>query len=110
MTFIGAVNQYLPPGFSTSVGWALPNTIRIKPITHKAARYVPPLKPYDFAMVEGSLLIVNPSDKIIAESDLGPLTLPLNDNVGFPLLDRSPFAYSNSSRRSSALSSVLVLP
>jgi hypothetical protein len=30
-------------------------------------RDLPPLKPYDFAMVRGKLLIVNPSDRKVAE-------------------------------------------
>ena len=33
----------------------------------KAARQVPALAPYDFAMVKGGLLIVNPNDVIVAE-------------------------------------------
>ena len=62
-----AVNQYLPPGFSASVEWALPNTVRIEPVTNKAGRDVPALRPYYFAIVQRKLLIVNPSDRIIAE-------------------------------------------
>ena len=53
-----AVNQYLPPGFSASVEWALPNTVRIEPVTNKAGRDVPALRPYYFAIVQRKLLIV----------------------------------------------------
>ena len=45
----------------------LPNSVRIEPITRKAVRDVPVLRPYDFAIVHGMLVIVNPSDRIIAE-------------------------------------------
>ena len=62
-----AADQQLPPGFSASVGWVLPNSVRIEPITRKAVRDVPVLRPYDFAIVHGTLVIVNPSDRIIAE-------------------------------------------
>jgi hypothetical protein len=35
--------------------------------SEKAGRDLPMLKPYDFAIVHGTLVIVNPSDRIIAE-------------------------------------------
>ena len=62
-----AANQYLPPGFSASIEWVLPNSVRIKPVTSKADRDIPELKPYDFAIVHNTLVIVNPFDRIIAE-------------------------------------------
>jgi hypothetical protein len=62
-----AVSQYLPPGFSASIEWVLPNSVRIKPVSRKARRQVPALKPYDFAIVHNTLVIVNPYDRIIAE-------------------------------------------
>ncbi len=39
----------------------------IRPVTRKAARHVPALSPYDFALVQGRLLIVSPRDMIVAE-------------------------------------------
>ena len=45
---------------------ALPLVVTIRPVTRKAARQVPALAPYDFAMVQGGLLIVNPNDMIVA--------------------------------------------
>jgi Protein of unknown function (DUF1236) len=62
-----AVNEDLPPGFSASVGWALPSTVNIKPVPNQVSRKIPALKPYDFAMVENKLVIVNPSDEIIVQ-------------------------------------------
>src|SRR5438552_14855675 len=58
-----AVSQYLPPGFSTSIEWVLPNSVRIEPVKRKARRDVPALKPYDFAIAHNTLVIVNPSDR-----------------------------------------------
>jgi hypothetical protein len=62
-----AADQELPPGFSASVGWVLPNGVSIRPVTRRVDRDVPVLKPYDFAIVRGTLVIVNPADRIIAE-------------------------------------------
>ena len=44
----------------------------IRPVTRKAARHVPALSPYDFAVVQGRLLIVSPRDMIVAEVIRGP--------------------------------------
>lgn len=63
----GATNQIAPSGFSSNVGSAVPSAVNVKPVTAKAARDVPALKPYDFAMVQHKLLIVNPSDHKIAD-------------------------------------------
>jgi hypothetical protein len=48
-------------------GRSRPSTVKIEPVPSKAASDVPMLKPFDFAMVNGKLLIVNPSDKKIVE-------------------------------------------
>jgi len=45
------------------VGAVVPSTVKIEPVPSKAASDVPMLKSFDFAMVNGKLLIVNPSDK-----------------------------------------------
>jgi hypothetical protein len=60
-------SQNLPSGFDTTTGSVVPNAFKIEPVPSKAARDVPALTPYDFAMVQGKLLIVNPSDKKIAD-------------------------------------------
>lgn len=61
------IHHYGVPWFATMDRWALPPTITVKPITSRAARDVPALAGYDFAIVEGMLLIVNPSDHTVAE-------------------------------------------
>jgi hypothetical protein len=59
--------QNPPSGFNAIVGAVVPNTLKIQPVTQTAWNAVPSLQPYDFAIVQGKLLIVNPSDKKIAE-------------------------------------------
>ena len=45
----------------------LVGSVKLEPVTAKAVGDIPALRPYDFAMMEGQLLIVNPSDrKIVA--------------------------------------------
>jgi hypothetical protein len=61
-----ATEQKAPPSFEPTVGSAVPSTIKIAPVPGKAASDIRSLKSYDFALTEGKLLIVNPSDKKIA--------------------------------------------
>jgi|GEM_PF-3462236 hypothetical protein len=58
-----------PPGASAGGPYppGVPPAVTIRPVTRKGARHVPTLAPYDFAMVQGRLLIVNPRDMIVAE-------------------------------------------
>jgi Protein of unknown function (DUF1236) len=63
----GAAKQKAPSGFEATVGSVVPSTLKIEPVPSKAASAVPALRPYDFAIVQGKLLIVNPSDRKIAE-------------------------------------------
>ena len=59
--------QTAPSSFMATSGTAVPSTLKIKPVPSTTASAVPKLKPYDFAMVKGKLLIVNPSDRTIAD-------------------------------------------
>jgi hypothetical protein len=65
--YMPSLNQTAPAGFSATVGAVVPNSVTTARVSPKAARAVPSLKPYDFAMVHKKLIIVNPSDKKIAE-------------------------------------------
>ena len=65
--YMGSLNQKTPPEFNAVVGAVLPSSVVSAPITRRAAGDVPSLKPYDFAMVQKKLVIVNPSDRKIAE-------------------------------------------
>jgi Flp pilus assembly protein TadD len=62
-----AGKQTAPSSFSAKIGSVVPSTLKLESIPTRAARDVPSLRPYDFAMVQGKLLIVNPSDKKIVE-------------------------------------------
>lgn len=56
-----------PPSFLPTTSTALPSTVTVNQIPAKTAGDVPALRPYDFAKVQGKLLIVNPKDMMIAE-------------------------------------------
>jgi hypothetical protein len=62
-----SAKQNLPSGFHATVGAVVPSTFKIEPIPSKVTKDVPSLGPYDFATVQGKVLIVNPSDKKIAD-------------------------------------------
>ena len=59
--------QNTPSGFNATVGAIVPSSLKIEPVPDKVASAVPAVKAYEFAMVKGKLLIVNPSDKKIVE-------------------------------------------
>jgi len=61
------LNQNAPSGFNPTVGAVVPNSVTTAPVPSKAAGDIPALKPYSFAMLQKKLVIVNPSDKKIAE-------------------------------------------
>jgi hypothetical protein len=65
--YVGSLNQKAPSGFDATVGAIVPGSVQVAPVTNKAATDVPALKPYDFAMLQHKLLIVNPGDKKVAE-------------------------------------------
>ncbi len=65
--YMDSLNQTTPPGFDAVVGATVPNTIVIVPVTAQAGSDVPALKPYSFAMVQKKLVIVNPSNRKIAD-------------------------------------------
>ena len=62
-----ATEQKVPAKFKETVDAIVPSTIKIEPVPSKATSNVPALKSYDFARVNGKLLIVNPSNKKVAE-------------------------------------------
>jgi hypothetical protein len=54
-------------GFDATIGTFVPNTVKIEPMPSKTAADIPPLRPYDYAMVDHKLVIVDPSNKVIAD-------------------------------------------
>ena len=65
--YMGSLNQKAPAGFTAKIGAVLPKGVTAAPVTAKAAQAVPALKSYDFATVQKKLVIVNPSDRTIAD-------------------------------------------
>ena len=56
-----------PASFQPTTSSAIPSTLRVRAIPAKTAGDVPALQPYDYAKIQGKLLIVNPRDMMIAE-------------------------------------------
>jgi hypothetical protein len=65
--YMKSLSQKGPSGFTAKVGEALPSSITTAPVNSKAASDVPALKPYNFAMLQSKLVIVNPKDHKIAD-------------------------------------------
>jgi hypothetical protein len=61
------VTSSAPADFKATTSSAIPSTLRVRAIPDKTARDVPALRPFDYAKTAGKLLIVNPSDMMIAE-------------------------------------------
>jgi hypothetical protein len=62
-----AADQRAPADFSAAAGTTVPKTVKLSPVPNNAARDISSLRPYDFAKVQGKVLIVNPSDRMVAE-------------------------------------------
>jgi hypothetical protein len=54
-------------GFDATIGTFVPSTVKTEPMLSKTAADVPSLRPYNFAMVDHKLVIVDPSNKVIAD-------------------------------------------
>lgn len=54
-------------GFDAKIGTFVPDAVKIEAMPSKAAADVPSLRPYDFAMVDHKLVIVDPTNKVIAD-------------------------------------------
>jgi hypothetical protein len=54
-------------GFEAQTGTFLPKSVKIEPIPGKAAANNAQLQPYDYAMVDHDLVIVDPTSNVIAD-------------------------------------------
>lgn len=54
-------------GFEPQIGTFVSGSVKIEPIPGKAAANNPQLRPYDYAMVDHDLVIVDPTNKVIAD-------------------------------------------
>jgi hypothetical protein len=63
-----AAKEKAPAGFTAKFGAAIPGTLTTQPVPVSTANKVPALRPYQYALLDSNkLLIVNPSDKKVAE-------------------------------------------
>ena len=63
-----ATKESAPASFTAKVGAAVPSDLATHPVPVSTASKVPELRPYQYALLSSNkLLIVNPSDKKIAE-------------------------------------------
>lgn len=62
-----ATSQKAPGGFTASVGATIPSDLSLKPMPARVATRISSLKPYDYALLHGKLLIVNPNDKKVVD-------------------------------------------
>jgi Protein of unknown function (DUF1236) len=56
-----------PANFTARVGEAVPSSIGLRPLPERAAKQVPAVRSYDYAMLGKEVLIVNRSTKEIAD-------------------------------------------
>ncbi len=62
-----ASKETAPAGFNGNVGDTVPGTLRTQPLPAKAASDVPAAKPYNYAMLQDKLVLLNPTDhKVVA--------------------------------------------
>jgi len=54
-------------GFDATIGTFMPNTVKIEPMPSNVTANNPSLRPYDYAMVDHKLVIVDPTNKVIAD-------------------------------------------
>ena len=62
-----AATQKAPSGFTAMQGATVPNSVKLSAIPAKTTRDLPSLRSYDFAKINGKLLIVNPHSKTVAD-------------------------------------------
>jgi uncharacterized protein DUF1236 len=59
--------QSAPSNFTAFVGAQVPGSINLHSMPADVASQVPALKPYDYALLQERLLIINPSDKKVVD-------------------------------------------
>jgi Protein of unknown function (DUF1236) len=60
-------NNQNATGFKATVGTFVPKSMKIEPMPSNVTANNPKLRPYGFALVGNKLLIVDPSNKVIAD-------------------------------------------
>lgn len=62
-----ASNQTASSNFTASVGATVPGDVTIQAVPANLAARVSSLKPYDYALLDNKLMIVNPNDKKVVD-------------------------------------------
>ena len=62
-----AAKETPPAGFTAKVGESVPSTVKLQPLPSSLSSQVPAVKPYEYAMLQSQLLIVDPSSKKIVD-------------------------------------------
>lgn len=63
----GAKKETAPSGFEAEIGQPVPKSITLHKLPSDAARQVPTVEAYDYAMLQNELLIVNPHDRMAVD-------------------------------------------
>jgi hypothetical protein len=56
-----------PDGFTAQVGQKVPNTVKLHPLPTTITNSISALRPYEYAMLDKKVLIVNPMDKKVVD-------------------------------------------
>jgi hypothetical protein len=56
-----------PKGFTPTIGAAVPSTVSLKALPSDVVKQVPTVQPYEYAMFNNEVLIVNPTDKKVVD-------------------------------------------
>lgn len=60
-------NAKAPSGFTAKVGEKLPNTVMLHPLPTSVTNNIATMRPYEYAMLDQRVLIVNPQDKKVVD-------------------------------------------
>lgn len=62
-----AAKETTPAGFTAKVGEAVPSAVKLQALPSSLSSQVPAVKPYEYAMLQNQVLIVDPSSKKIVD-------------------------------------------
>jgi Skp family chaperone for outer membrane proteins len=60
-------NNQSATGFNATIGTFVPSSVKIEPMPSKLTANNPKLRPYGFAMIGRKLVIVDPTNRVIAD-------------------------------------------
>ena len=99
-----AINQNVA-GFDATIGTFMPDIVETEPLPSDVADNNPSLKPYYFAMVDHKIVIVDPSNKVIAD-----VLAAVDHQLGHQRLAKSEGRVGSARTKSLILSSQISAP